>query len=204
MNTQTNQISAETFAALYYEGVCVRTGRKGIRPSFNGDVTAEEWRSPDGTIFWHETGYNPDPRIGRYEGFRQSFPEDCRTDLIGVDLPAADPELDFTEPIDDWDPVQSLNWDRTQYYTAEGETRPYPYNNVRYACCERFRSAGGCICAARDDANVGCVCPDECFDDSYEVWWLGRVRRADGTPAWQECKEPVSMAKDSGIRSPLS
>jgi hypothetical protein len=182
--------SAESFATLYNGGKCVRTGRRGIRSSYNGDVAAEEWAAPDGTTFWHETGRSPDPRVGSYEGFRQSFPEDYRTDMIGVNLPDANPELGFVEPIGDWDPIQSLNWDRTQYYTADGEARPYPYNNVQYACCERFRSAGGCNCAARYDADAECICPYECFDDSYEAWWLRRVRRADGIPAWQECKEP--------------
>jgi hypothetical protein len=182
-----NTTGAETLAALYREGNCVRTGRKGMRPSLNGDVFAEEWRAPEGITFWRETGDNPDPRIGSYEGFRQSFPEDRRTDLIGVDLPNADPEKKFVEPIGDWDPIQSADWDRTTYFTADGRERSYPFNDVMYAREERFRRARGCNCLARYDGG-DCDCPDENFEDSHMEGWLRRVRKPDGTPAWQKCK----------------
>jgi hypothetical protein len=189
MNAQTIR-SADQFAAFYYESSCARTGRKGIRPSFNGDVVAEEWRTPEGMTFWRETGHNADPRVGSYEGFRESFPEEKRIDMIGILLPNADPESAFYEPIGDWYPAQSSDWGQTVFYTATGAERAYPYNDVRYARCEIYRSAAGCNCHARYDTDAECICGDEWFEASHQVWWLKRVRKADGTPAWQECSAP--------------
>jgi hypothetical protein len=189
MSAQTTN-STDLFVLLYRASICTRTGRRGMRGSLSGDVVAEEWRSPGGVTFWRETGYNPDPRIGSYEGFRESFPEDRRTDMIGVDLPDADPEKNFAEPIGDWDPPQSRDWDRTTYFTADGEQRAYPYNDVRYARNERFREARGCNCLARYDGGE-CDCPEEFFEDSHMEGWLRRVRKPDGSPAWQKCQAPA-------------
>jgi hypothetical protein len=188
MSTPTTN-SNELFAALYRAGDCTPTGRRGMRGSFSGDVIAEEWTTPEGITFWRETGYNPDPRIGSYEGFRESFPDEKRTDMIGVDLPDADPEKPCVFPIGDWDPPQSSDWDRTTYYTADGQERSYPFNDVVYAKEERYRSARGCDCFARYDDGP-CECPEENFEASHMVGWLHRVRRADGSPAWQKCQEP--------------
>jgi hypothetical protein len=176
------------FEVLYRQGKCVRTGRYGIRLAFLGDVFAEEWRSPEGATFWHETGHNPNPQVGNYEGFRETFPEECLMDLIGVDLPAADPELEFVEPVGNWDLPRYSDWEQTTYYTTGVRERPYPYNDVRYARCEKATRARGCNCAARYEPDAECICPEEFFVNSHRVWWLRRVRKPDGTPAWQECE----------------